>query len=284
MENNAVQKKELSPLKSFNAVIQSEKTQDYLKTVLGKKKDSFVTSLLSAVANDANLQLCDPMSLMYTAMKATSMNLPIDPNLGYAAMIPYKDNKEGKTKAQFQIMRNGYVELLMRTGQVQFIANEPVHEGELVKANKFTGEYIFDEAAKKSDKIIGYMAYVKLTNGFEKTVYWTVDECLAHAKRYSQTFKKGYGVWAENQTAMCLKTVLKHLIVKYMPKSVELLDAVRFDQASVDENGNPEYIDGVDDQMQQEEYVADAKAALRERNEAAEADPGTGEIEAPVLL
>lgn len=288
----------LTPLQKFNGVMKDQRTQDYLASVLGNKKDSFVTTLISAVANNENLQKCEPMSLMYTAMKATALGLPIDPNLGYAAMIPFRDNKAGKTLCQFQIQRDGWVELLMRTGQVKFVANEVVHEGELVKHNKFTGEYVFDEDAKKSDKVIGYMAYIKLNNGFEKTVYWTVEECRAHALRYSQTYKNGYGVWKDNFDAMSLKTVLKHLIKKYAPKSVEVLSAISDDQTVVNENNDVAYEDREpDEQLQPEATTGSAQAkaaevqaqveAMKQRRNAAkeaeaddipEADGETGEL------
>ena len=264
-KENALQQRALTPMQNFNRIIKAEKTQKYLTSVLGNKKDSFVTSLISAVANNEALQVCEPMSILYTAMKATALGLPIDPNLGYAAMIPFKDTKAGKTLCQFQIQRDGWVELLMRTGQVKFVANEVVHEGELVKHNKFTGEYIFDEDAKKSDKVIGYMAYIKLTNGFEKTVYWTIEECKAHALRYSQTFKKGYGVWKDNFDAMSLKTVLKHLIKKYAPKSVEVLNAISDDQTVLNENGNAAYKDNEpDEQIQPEAQTASAMQKAEE--------------------
>lgn len=256
---NELTTKQQTPLQRFNVVMKDTRTQEYLASVLGSKKDQFVTTLISAVANNENLQTCEPMSLMYTAMKATALGLPIDPNLGYAAMIPFKDGKSGKTLCQFQVQRDGWMELLMRTGQVKFVANEVVHEGELVKKNKFTGEYVFDEGAKKSDKVIGYMAYIKLTNGFEKTVYWTVEECKAHALRYSQTFKKGYGIWKENFDAMALKTVLKHIIKKYAPKSVEVLSAISDDQSVLNEKGDAAYSDATPDDQPQPEASESAK-------------------------
>ena len=43
---------------------------------------------------------------------------------------------------------------------------------------------------------------------------------------------------------MAQKTVLKQLLSKYAPLSVELQKAVIFDQAAIDKNGNPEYVDG----------------------------------------
>lgn len=297
--SNEIATRQLTPLQRFNGVMKDTRTQEYLASVLGNKKDQFVTTLISAVANNENLQVCEPMSLMYTAMKATALGLPIDPNLGYAAMIPFKDTKAGKTLCQFQIQRDGWMELLMRTGQVKFVANEVVHEGELVKHNKFTGEYVFDEDAKKSDKVVGYMAYIRLMNGFEKTVYWTVEECKAHALRYSQTFKKGYGIWKDNFDAMALKTVLKHLIKKYAPKSVEVLSAISDDQVVSNENGEAAYRDNMPDDQPQPvatetakekakkvkekvEAMKSRKAAQEvqepEEQEQPEADPETGEI------
>lgn len=255
---NEIVKKQLTPLQKFNAQIRGANAQAYLTDVLGEKKEAFVTSLVSVVGNDANLQKCEPMSVIYAAMKSVPLGLPIEQNLGYAAVIPYGTN------ASFQIMRNGWMELAMRTGQVKFIANEVVHKGELVKKNKFTGEYVFDEDKKESDEIIGYMAYIKLTNGFEKTVYWTVEECKAHALRYSQTYKKGYGVWKDNFDAMALKTVLKHLIVKYCPKSAELQAAIRDDQSVTNKDNVATYADNtVDDQGDQDAANASAAALAK---------------------
>ena len=244
-----VQKPQQGPMQKFKAQLYGAGAQQYISDVLSepKARENFMTSLISVVANDANLQKCKPMSVFHAALKSVPLGLPIESNMGFAAVIPYGDN------ASFQIMRNGWMDLLMRTGQVKFIANEIVYEGQLVKKNKFTGEYVFDEDAKKSDKVIGYMAYIRLTNGFEKTVYWTVEECKAHALRYSQT-------------------VLKHLIVKYCPKSAELQKAIKDDQSVTNEANVSTYADNEpDDQIQPEVQTASAKAkaeAVKEQIEA----------------
>lgn len=260
----------VSTLKSFNVAIRDTRTQEYLMQVLGTKKSEFVANLISVVSGNEALQKCEPMSLIFTAMKATALNLPIEPSLGKAAIIPFNDTKAGVVKAQFQVMRDGWVELLQRSGQVQFIANEPVHEGELVKKNKFTGEYVFDESQRKSDKIIGYMAYIRLNNGFEKTVYWTVEEINAHATRYSQTFKKGYGLWVDNYDAMALKTVLKHLIKKYAPTSVAVINkAMELDYSTFDSENkdSAQYLDNPQDEFAKAEEVTtdEKKEKLRKQ-------------------
>lgn len=263
----AVQKPQQGPMQKFKSQLYGAGAQQYISDVLSepKARENFMTSLISVVANDANLQKCKPMSVFHAALKSVPLGLPIEANMGFAAVIPYGDN------ASFQIMRNGWMDLLQRTGQVKFIANEIVYEGQLVRKNRFTGEYVFDEEAKKSDKVIGYMAYIKLTNGFEKTVYWTIEEVRAHALKYSQTYRAKRGPWADSFDAMALKTVLKNLIVKYCPKSTELNAAIRHDQSVSTENGTSSYADNEPDEQIQPEVSETAKAKAEKVKEQMEA-------------
>jgi recombination protein RecT len=201
--------------------------------MLGKKSAGFMTSITTVVQNNDLLQKAEVNSIILAAAQAASLDLPINPNLGFSAIIPFNDKKGNRCVAQFQIMRDGWVDLCLRTGQFEYIANEIVYEGELVEKNRFTDTYIFDETKRKSNKIIGYMASFKLVNGYRKTLYMTVEEAKAHGKQYSQTFKKGYGLWADNFNAMALKTTLKMLLKKFAPKSIEsIAKAIESDQAS----------------------------------------------------
>lgn len=201
------------------------------KEMLGKRAPQFMTSITSVVTNNALLQKADVNSIIMGAATAASMDLPLNPNLGYAALVPF-NSKEG-CFAQLQVMVKGWVELFLRSGQCQNIICETVYEGQLVKKNKFTGEYVFDESAKKSDKIAGFMAYFRLSNGFEKTEYMTVEEVKAHAQKFSQTYRKGIGPWKEMFEQMGQKTTLKKLLTKWAPKSIEMQQMAIFDQSVV---------------------------------------------------
>lgn len=237
----------LSVLKS---ALDSEALNEKFQKMLGKKSSGFMTSIMTVVQNSNLLQKAPSNSIILAAGQAAALDLPISPALGLAAIVPFKDNKNDTVVATFQIMKNGWVELALRTGQFEYLVCEPVYEGELISRNRFTEEYVFDETKRISDKLIGYMAAFKLTNGYHKTVYWTVEELKKHALRYSQTFKKGYGLWATDFEAMCAKTVIKNLIVKYAPKSIENLNlAIESDQASFNDDisaighATPRYID-----------------------------------------
>ena len=208
-------------LPALKAALNTDSIQKRFQEMLGKKSSGFITSITTCVQNNDLLQKAEVNSIILAAGQAASLDLPINQNLGFAAIIPFNDRKSGRCVAQFQIQRDGWVELCLRTGAFEYIVNEVEYEGELVEKNRFTDTYIFDETKKKSDKIIGYMASFKLVNGYKKTVYWTVEECKKHGMQFSQTFKKGFGLWVENFNAMALKTVLKHLLKKYAPKSIE---------------------------------------------------------------
>lgn len=201
------------------------------KEMLGKRAPQFMTSITSVVTNNSLLQKADVNSIVMGAAMAASMDLPLNSALGYVALVPF-NSKDG-CYAQLQIQWKGLVELFLRSGQCQSIICETVYEGQIVKKNKFIGEYVFDEDAKKSDKIIGFMAYFRLTNGFEKTEYMTIEEVKAHAQKFSQTYRSGRGVWKDQFEAMAKKTVLRRLLTKWAPKSIEMQQMAIFDQSVV---------------------------------------------------
>lgn len=198
--------------------------------VLGNEKVAagFISSVISIANGNQLLRKADPMTVVGAAMVAATMQLPVVPTIGLAYIVPYKG------RAQFQIGYKGLIELAERSGQFKNIIDEVVYEGQLIRKNRFTGEYEFDEDAKKSDKVIGYMARFDLINGFSKTIFWTKDEVEAHAKRFSQAYTSGYSSpWKSDFDAMARKTVLKALFSKYAPKSIQMQNAITYDQASV---------------------------------------------------
>lgn len=219
--------------------IQSESVQNKIKELLKDKAQGFVISLLSTVNSSENLKMCDPASVLTAAMTAASLDLPINQNLGYAYIIPYKG------LAQFQVGWKGFVQLAQRSGQFKTINVSDVRTGEIVHHDRLTGDIDFEFATENRDAlpIIGYVGYIKLVNGFEKTLYMTTSELSKHGMKYSQTMKKGYGLWKDNFEAMAHKTIIKLMLAKYAPLSVELQRATLADQAVISQDGELEYID-----------------------------------------
>ena len=255
----------IAPLRAFNNFLANPRTQDYLTTVLAEKKASFVNNLTALVSNNASLQVCKPDTLMFASLKATALDLPLDPNLGFAYVLPYNDKKNGVTVAQFQMGYKGFVQLALRSGQFKTLNATEVREGELVDEDFVTGELTFKKAENRETlPVIGYVAYFKLLNGFEKYHFMTTAEMKAHALRFSQTFKKGYGLWADAEMfdSMAKKTVLKLLISKYAPLSVEMRDAIKADQAVMQKPDEYDYVDA--DEQNQPEPTEAAKEKAEE--------------------
>lgn len=234
------------------------------REIIGDRAPAFISSILSAVRGNAALENCDPQSIISAAAVAASLDLPINGSFGSAAIIPYQ-SKKGLV-AQFQIMRTGWLQLAMRTGQYKIINDAVVYEGELVSEDKFTGEFVFSHAARKSDKRIGFVAYFKLKDGFEKYVYMTESEIQSHGKRYSKSFENG--LWKTDFEIMGLKTVLKRAIKKWGPVSIssQLTRAIETDQALIRADGSPEYLDSPIQEIKEEEIpMPKAKTAEIEK-------------------
>lgn len=221
----------MSNLLQLKNTLNAPSVKGKFEEMLGKRAPQFMTSITSVVQNNSLLQKADVNSIIMGSAIAASMDLPLNANLGYAALVPF-NSKEG-CFAQLQIMTKGWTELFLRSGQCQSLICETVYKGQLVSKNKFTGEYVFDEDKKESDEVIGFMAYFRLTNGFEKYEFMTIEEVKNHAKRFSQTFRRGAGIWNDHFEEMAKKTVLKRLITKWAPKSIEMQRMATFDQAVV---------------------------------------------------
>lgn len=269
-------------LKGFNRTLADQRTQDYLQQVLSAKKSSFVNNITALVANDTKLQACEPLTILYAGIKATALDLPLDPNLGFAYVIPYK-KKDAPVQAQFQLGYKGFVQLAIRSGQFQVINVTDVREGELQDFDLLTGETRFvAKPSRETLPIIGYVAYFRLMNGFAKSLYMTRDEVEAHALRYSESYKstkpwvKDGSRWTTDFDAMAKKTVLKLLLSKYAPLSVEMQNAVKSDQAVIDERGEAHYVDH--EEASVEDVTSAVASEVEDVTATEEVDFETGEV------
>ena len=244
---NEVTKKPQTGLQKFNAMLENTRTQEYLTNVLGEKKQTFVSNMVALVSSNKALSECDPSTIMFSCLKATALSLPLDPSLGLAWVLPYKDNKNNTTVATFQLGAKAYIQLALRTAQYRKINVRDVREGEIVGEDFVSGEMQFKKLEKDRSNapIIGYVAMFELINGFSKQLYMSVEELDAHAKRFSQTYRKGYGLWSDKEMrpAMMEKTILKRLLSKYGVLSVEMEQAIKSDSAVLGENDAVRYID-----------------------------------------
>lgn len=221
------------PAKNIVEYIKRDDIIQSAERTLGARSQQYLTSILSLANNNTAIMKCEPRSVYAACLTAATLDLPINQNLGFAYIIPY--NNKGKMEAQFQMGYKGFVQLAIRSGKFRSIGVREVCEGQLSAYDPFTGEPTFDFNNEDNAKIVGYMAYFELTNGFRKAFYMTKEQLEKHGKKYSQSYKKNFGVWKDNFDAMAKKTVLKMLLSKFAPLSTQMEQALIDDQKVTDD-------------------------------------------------
>lgn len=267
-------------VKNFQAVMNNSYYQTLLQNTLKENKGTFTTSLMELATSDEKLLQCNPNALMAEALKAASLHLPLNKQLGQCYILPFKNH--GVMTPTLVVGTKGYLQLAMRTGKYETINSDVVYEGELKGYDKVTGNLDLS-GVRTSNVPIGYFAYMKMKNGFSKLLYMSLDEVCLYAKQYSPTVKfsekatpatlkelalkqaasgvsDGVG-WYSNFESMALKTVLRRLLSKWGELSIENNDILNIDEAPSAE-------------QQRDEEFAEAKEVI-------EVDAETGEIKQP---
>jgi recombination protein RecT len=222
----ATQQPQQNQIVSVKSLLDSADMKSRLASILGERASVFSTSIVQLVNQSHALRNCDPKSVINCAMVATTLNLSINPQLGQAWVIPY-----GKT-AQFQLGYKGLKQLAMRSGQFLRLNCVEIYENQFVSYNALTEELVANFDQTPQGEVVGYCAYMKLINGFEKTVYWTKDKVQKHATKYSKTFKSG--PWQSEYDKMAMKTVMKSLLNSGdAPLSIDMQNALKADQAVI---------------------------------------------------
>lgn len=223
--NQVVEKGKQSVNQLMSTFLDGEGMRKRFDELLGKRSPQFISSIVSLVNADSNMQLAfyeAPMTVIQSALKAATFDLPIDQNLGYAYIVPFKN--KGTMTANFILGWKGMHQLALRTGAYRTINVMDIREGELKKYNRLTEEidiqFEEDEDKRESLPVIGYVGYYKLVNGAEKTIYMTVKQIQNHEKKFRKGDYMGKG-WRDDWDAMARKTVYRRLIGKWGVMSID---------------------------------------------------------------
>lgn len=244
-------------LTKLKSILNAPSVQEQFQNALAENKSLFVASIIDLYNGDKSLQACNPSAIVSEALKAAVLDLPINRALGFAYIVVYNNTVKNPDGSWAKVPTptfipgyKGYIQLAMRTGQYRTINADVVYDGELRTVNKLSGEIRID-GKKTSDKIVGYFCYFELLNGYSKTLYMSVEDMAAYAKRYAPGIKKDTTVaqliakandgkvsksvgWEGNFNDMALKTVIRRLISKYGYLSIKMQNAIGYDTDSED--------------------------------------------------
>ena len=251
------EKNELNVMGQIKWMLSEETVKKKFSEVLGQKAPQFMASITNVVQGSEQLKQCDAKSILGAAFVAATYDLPIDQNLGFAAIVPYNNSKwnpatkeyEKHMEAQFQVMYKGLIQLAIRSGYYERMNCAAVYEDELVSYNPITGEVEFIKDFSKAtqrdagddSKVAGYYAWFRLKTGYYQELYMTKKAVENHARKYSQSYRtdlnkgKKNSKWTTDFEAMALKTVIKMLLSKWGILSIDMQRAIQDDQKTYDE-------------------------------------------------
>lgn len=280
--NNNLVKQEQQRL-SFNNFMLRDAARDQINKMLGKDGQKFITSIVSAVNANAELQKCTNESILSAAMLGAGLKLSPSPQLGNYYMVPFNDKNKGKV-AQFVLGYKGYIQLAIRSGEYRKLNVLAVKEGELIRFNPLEEdieiELIEDEEQREQTPTAGYYAFFELNNGYRKALYWSRKKMEKHALTYSSGYKgdveRGtkYTFWAKDFDGMAYKTMLRQLISKWGIMSIEMQSAYDADMAVINEDGTKNYVEFDEaNTIDTEAQVVEPTPASTPKQEAPAEDP-----------
>ncbi len=291
---------------TFSQIINAPAWQKSISATIRNpaKRDQFVTAIVSAVTVNPALQECTPASIISGALQGAALGLSPSPQMGQYYLIPfdcklkdangknlYQTDENGnkvkdangrwipvtEKRANFIVGYKGYIQLALRSGEYLDLDARPVVEGEYLGRDPFTGrpkfQWIEDDSERENRPVIGYFAFFELLNGFRKVLYWSREQMISHADRFSPAFHKDAvkgkyanqsrvsfedylagnypqqdewkysSFWYKDFNVMAIKTMLRQLITKWGPVSMEMEKATELDSR------NTQMVEATDDDL-----------------------------------
>jgi recombination protein RecT len=162
-----------------------------------------------------------------------SAQLGLEPNspLQEAYLIPYKN------QCQFQIGYRGLLKLTWNSGMIEMIDFDKICENDYFEYQKGFEQLFIHKPLIKGDRgsAIAYYAIAQIKGGGKAMFIASKDDILKHARKFSKTFNNG--PWQSDFDSMAIKTVLKQLIDKKLPKAttkemLRLMEAINRDDTA----------------------------------------------------
>lgn len=255
MVKNSLTNQKANQKLGITTYLSNDAVKNQINSIVGGKNGPrFISSIVSAVNANSQLQQCTNQSILSGALLGESLNLSPSPQLGQYYLVPFNDREKGKV-AQFQLGYKGYIQLAIRSGQYKKLNVLAIKEGELIRFDPLNEEIevklIEDEEERKQAETVGYYAMFQYTNGFKKAIYWSKKKMEAHAMKYSMGYraKKGYTFWEKDFDGMAYKTMLRQLISKWGIMSIDMQTAIDADMAVINADGTKNYVDNEDENI-----------------------------------
>lgn len=251
-----------TPIAKFSGFMDKLKPQLALALPKHMNADRMARLALTAFSTSADLQQCSPQSIAGSIMTAAQLGLEPGVN-GQGYLIPYKGT------CTFVPGWKGLVDLVARSGRAT------VWTGVVFPGDKFDyqlGDAPFcrhvpgDSDNDSADQFTHVYAIGRVRDASMPVIeVWTRGKVSKHLKQYNKVGGRHYANASENNFEMYARKVALLQVLKYMPSSIELANAIDVSYAS--ESGKGAVLDGdmvriVDDDETASKTLAQFKAEI----------------------
>jgi len=266
--------------KDLAKALSGDQFKEMVKAVAGKymSEERIVKVALLARTRSNGLGNCSLTSFLQSAIKAAELGLDFAGQTGQAYLVPLKNKWTGQTEANFWPGYQGFIELTYRSGKVDFIDTQLVHEKDKCEYQLGSAPYIHHKPCVNGDPgpvLFGYaVAFLKEAK-FPKIEIMS-DAQLEGIRNRSKA--KDNGPWKTDEEEMKRKTLIRR-IWKYLPKTPEMIEAEQADNQNFETTG-----DFVDDTAQETELGVEGLKKKIESQEVGPTDrPPAGTIPPPEI-
>jgi len=227
--------KQASPVAAFSKTLERMKPQMALALPKHMSADRMARLALTAFSTNKDLQRCSTDSILASLMVATQLGLEPGIN-GQGYLIPYGG------KCTFVPGWKGLVDLVSRSGRAT------VWTGAVFAGDKFDYQ-LGDEpfCRHKPGDSEGEFTHVYAIGRVKDAQMpvievWTRSKVKKHLAQYNKVGGRHYALASESNLEMYARKVALLQVLKYMPSSIELANAITVSNAS--EAGQSSFIEG----------------------------------------
>jgi recombination protein RecT len=228
LKTAATGKKEETPVAKFSGFMEKLKPQLAVALPKHMNADRMARLALTAFSSNQDMQACSPQSIAASIMTAAQLGLEPGIN-GQGYLIPYKGT------CTFVPGGKGLVDLVSRSGRAT------VWTGVVYPGDKFEFQlgdspfcrHVPGDGADEGDQFTHVYAIGRVRDAQMPVIeVWTRAKVTKHLKQYNKVGGRHYALASENNFEMYARKVALLQVLKYMPSSIELTNAIDISNAT----------------------------------------------------
>lgn len=193
--------------------------------------DRLLRIVLTAIRTTPDLMSASLASLGGAILQAAQLGLEPNTQTGQCYLIPFKNTKLQTTEVQFIIGYKGYIELFYRSGMVETVYANAVHENdEFVFSYGIDGKFYHKPVLTNRGAPVCYYAFGRMKGGAYNYVVMSIEDVNKIRNEHSASYKfqKFTSPWTKHYDEMAKKTCLRQL-ADWLPKSPEIVNMLNAD-------------------------------------------------------